>query len=212
MTCSATSGNCVRTGFRRKTSYEPAAAAATSTRQRAVARPPAPSTRGAAATAAFAWQPLRSDSTTSVLRSKQYPAPPAKPSIWDALDAKDYALAEQILADDPDQLEGVDWVPPSLHACIYEDLPEMFEWFLDHGANIEQREQDYGAHTARPPLSSIATRRSSGLWLNEAPIRRAPCTLRSVDWPVTSKMSRLPRHIEKSSSYFESLASNSISL
>ena len=68
--------------------------------------------------------------------------------MWDALEAKDYALAERIIADDPDQLEGVDWVPPSLHACIYGDLPEMFEWFLDHGANIEQREQDYGEHTA----------------------------------------------------------------
>lgn len=75
---------------------------------------------------------------------EEYPAPPAKPSMWDALSAKDYALAEKIIADDPDQLEGVDWVPPSLHACIYEDLPEMFELFLDHGANIELREQDYG--------------------------------------------------------------------
>src|SRR4030095_13573300 len=43
---------------------------------------------------------------------EEYPAPPAKPSIWDALVAKDYALAERILAEDPDQLEGVDWVPP----------------------------------------------------------------------------------------------------
>src|SRR5262245_2687200 len=75
---------------------------------------------------------------------EQYPAPPAKPSIWDAFDAKDYALAERILADDPEQLEGVDCVPPSLHGCIYEDLPEILEWLLDHGANIELREQDYG--------------------------------------------------------------------
>src|SRR5262245_33752089 len=74
----------------------------------------------------------------------EYPAPPAKPSIWDAFGAKDYTLAEQIIADDPDQLEGVDWVPPTLHACIYEDLPEIFEWVLDHGANIELREQDFG--------------------------------------------------------------------
>ena len=54
-------------------------------------------------------------------------------------------MAERILADDPDQLEGVDWVPPTLHACIYGDLPEVLEWVLDHGANIELREQDYGA-------------------------------------------------------------------
>ena len=148
MTCWATSGNCVRTGFRRKTSYEPAAAAATST--------PAKSCR-AAARSFYAWGGRYSGFRLAAAPVgpfefcppiEEYPAPPAKPSIWDALDAKDYALAEQILADDPDQLEGVDWVPPSLHGCIYEDLPEMFEWFLDHGADIELREQDYGAHAA----------------------------------------------------------------
>ena len=32
-----------------------------------------------------------------------------------------------------------------MHACIYEDQPEMFEWLLDHGADIELREQDYGS-------------------------------------------------------------------
>jgi hypothetical protein len=76
---------------------------------------------------------------------EQYPAQSAKPSIFDAFDAKDYALAEQILADDPDQLEAVDEIPPSLHVCIYEDRPELLEWLLDHGADIELREQDYGA-------------------------------------------------------------------
>jgi hypothetical protein len=86
---------------------------------------------------------------------EEYPVPPAKPSMWDALDAKDYALAEQIIADDPDQLEGVDWVPPSLHGCIYEDKPEMFEWFLDHGADMELREQDYGS----PPLKCAIVHR-----------------------------------------------------
>lgn len=86
---------------------------------------------------------------------EQYPAAPAKPSLWDALDAKDYALAEQILADDPDQLEGVDDIPPSLHGCIYEDRPEMLEWLLDHDANIELREQDYGS----PPLTTAVIHR-----------------------------------------------------
>jgi sulfatase modifying factor 1 len=77
---------------------------------------------------------------------KASPAPPAtKPSLWDAFGANDFALAEEIVADDPDQLEGVDWVPPTLHACIYEDLPEILEWVLDHGADIELPEQDYGA-------------------------------------------------------------------
>jgi hypothetical protein len=86
---------------------------------------------------------------------EEYPAPPAKPSLWDAVDAKDYALAEQILADDPDQLEGVDSVPPSLHGCIYEDKPEMLEWFLDHGADIELREQDFGG---RPLITAVVHR------------------------------------------------------
>jgi formylglycine-generating enzyme required for sulfatase activity len=75
---------------------------------------------------------------------EEYPAPPAKPSLWDAFETKDFALAELIVAEDPDQLEGVDWVPPTLHACIYGDLPEIFEWVLDHGADMELREQDFG--------------------------------------------------------------------
>jgi formylglycine-generating enzyme len=76
---------------------------------------------------------------------EEYPVPSGRPSMWDALDAQDHAFAEQIIADHPDQLEGVDWVPPSLHACIYGNLPELVDWFLDHGANIEQRDQDYGS-------------------------------------------------------------------
>jgi hypothetical protein len=85
----------------------------------------------------------------------EYPAPPARPSLWDAVHAQDYALAEQILADDPDQLDGVDWVPPSLQGCIYEDKPEMLEWFLDHGADMELREQDFGG---RPLITAVVHR------------------------------------------------------
>jgi hypothetical protein len=87
---------------------------------------------------------------------EQYPTPPAEPSIWDALKARDYALAEQIVKGDPDQLEGVDWVPSTLHACIYEDLPEAFQWVLDHGADLELREQDFGS---RPLTSAVVHRR-----------------------------------------------------
>jgi hypothetical protein len=86
---------------------------------------------------------------------EDYPAPPPKPSIFDAFDAKDYALAEQILAHDSDQLEGVDGIPPNLHWCIYDDRPEMFEWLLDHGADMELREQDYGS----PPLTCAVIHR-----------------------------------------------------
>lgn len=75
---------------------------------------------------------------------EEYSAPPPKPSVFEAIDAKDFEQAEQILTEDPDQLESVDAIPPNLHACVYMDRPEMLEWLLDHGANIELREQDYG--------------------------------------------------------------------
>ena len=42
-----------------------------------------------------------------------------------------------------------------MHACIYEDKPEMFEWLLDHGADMELREQDYGA---KPLITAVVHR------------------------------------------------------
>ena len=90
---------------------------------------------------------------------EEFTPPPAKPTIFDAFDAKDYALAEQIIANDPDQLEGVDGIPPSLHWCIYTDRPEIFEWLLDHGADMELREQDYGS----PPLNTAVVHRNKAI-------------------------------------------------
>jgi len=49
----------------------------------------------------------------------------------------------------------IDDFPPPLHKCIYADKPEMLEWLLDHGADIEQREQDYGS----TPLSTAVVMR-----------------------------------------------------
>ncbi|HUS08928.1 MAG TPA: ankyrin repeat domain-containing protein [Pyrinomonadaceae bacterium] len=46
-------------------------------------------------------------------------------------------------------------VPPPLHCCVYDDKPEWVEWLLDHGADIESREQDYGA----PPLTAAVVHR-----------------------------------------------------
>jgi hypothetical protein len=86
---------------------------------------------------------------------EQYPSAPPKPSIFDAWDTKDYALAEQILANDPDQRDGVDDIPPTLHSCIYTDRAEMVPWLLDHGANIELPEQDYGS----TPLNTAVVHR-----------------------------------------------------
>ncbi|MBC8353803.1 MAG: SUMF1/EgtB/PvdO family nonheme iron enzyme [Planctomycetes bacterium] len=87
-----------------------------------------------------------------------FTAPPQQPSIFDAFEAGDYALAENILAEKPEALEGLDGIPPSLHMCIYADQPEWFEWLLDHGADIERREQDYGA---APLRTAIVMRRKT---------------------------------------------------
>jgi hypothetical protein len=36
-------------------------------------------------------------------------------------------------------------VPPPLHCCAYGDDTKWAEWLLDHCADIESRDQDYGA-------------------------------------------------------------------
>lgn len=73
------------------------------------------------------------------------PRPPERPpSLYDAFDANDFDLALRIITADPLALEEVDSIPPPLHGCVYDDRPEWLEWLLDHGADIELREQDYG--------------------------------------------------------------------
>ena len=39
--------------------------------------------------------------------------------------------------------------------CVYDDKPEWLEWLLDHGADIERREQDYGS----TPLTAAVVHR-----------------------------------------------------
>ncbi|QDT54040.1 Serine/threonine-protein kinase pkn1 [Caulifigura coniformis] len=75
--------------------------------------------------------------------------------IFDAIDANDFNLASRIVAADPTAVESPDVIPPPLHNCIYDDRPEMLVWLLDHGANIERRDQDYGA----TPLSTAIVMR-----------------------------------------------------
>ena len=84
--------------------------------------------------------------------------PPQKrpPSIHDAIEANDFALASRIIAADPLALECVDCIPPTLHGRVYEDQPEWLEWLLDQGANIELREQDYGG----TPLNGAVVHRN----------------------------------------------------
>ncbi len=83
--------------------------------------------------------------------------PPQKepPSIYDAIDANDFDLALRLITADPAAIDPVDFVPPPLQCCIYEDKPEWVEWLLDHGADIEHREQDYGS----TPLTTAVVHR-----------------------------------------------------
>jgi hypothetical protein len=80
---------------------------------------------------------------------------PAQARIFDAIDANDFELALRIITADPAAVESVDGIPPPLHACIYADKPEWLEWLLDHGADIERREQDYGS----TPLNAAVVHR-----------------------------------------------------
>ena len=74
-----------------------------------------------------------------------FPVQARPPSIFDAIDANDFDLALRVITADPAAVESVDGIPPPLHDCIYRDRPEWLEWLLDHGADIERREQDYGS-------------------------------------------------------------------
>ena len=74
-----------------------------------------------------------------------FPPQERPPSIYDAIDANDFELALRVITDNPAAIESVDGIPPPLHSCVYADNPEMLEWLLDHGANIERHEQDYGS-------------------------------------------------------------------
>lgn len=74
-----------------------------------------------------------------------FPRVERPPSIYDAIEADDLDLALQLFRDNPAALSPVDFIPPPLHCCIYADKPEMLEWLVDHGADMEFREQDYGS-------------------------------------------------------------------
>jgi hypothetical protein len=84
-----------------------------------------------------------------------FPTQERPPSIFDAIDANDFDLALRVITADPAAIESVDGIPPPLHDCIYHDKPEWLEWLLDHGADIERREQDYGS---TPLLTAVVHR------------------------------------------------------
>jgi hypothetical protein len=73
------------------------------------------------------------------------PAQAGPPCIYDAIDANDFDLALRIVTADPLAVESPDDIPPPLEGCGDDDKPEWVEWLLDHGADIERRNQDYGS-------------------------------------------------------------------
>ena len=86
-----------------------------------------------------------------------FPKEKRPPSIYTAIEqANDFDLALQIITADPVAIDAVDLVPPLLHNCIYRDARDWVAWLLDHGANIELREQDYGA---TPLTTAVVMRR-----------------------------------------------------
>jgi ankyrin repeat protein len=86
----------------------------------------------------FELTPLITDVPTEVPTQEQA-------CIYTAIDTNDFDLALRIITADPDEIDPVDVVPPPLHCCAYGDDPKWAEWLLDHGADIESRDQDYGA-------------------------------------------------------------------
>ena len=89
-----------------------------------------------------------------------FPAPSRETSIYDAIDADDFDLAERIITANPEALESLDEIPPPIHCCIYNDKPQMIKWLLDHGADIERVNQDYGA---TPLGAAIVMRRNESI-------------------------------------------------
>jgi hypothetical protein len=71
------------------------------------------------------------------------------PCIYDAIDADDFDLALRIVSADPLAVETPDIIPPPLESCGDADKPEWVEWLLDHGADIERLNQDYGSTPLR---------------------------------------------------------------
>lgn len=73
---------------------------------------------------------------------KQYP-------IYEAIRSNDFDRALRIVTADPDAVECPEGIPPPLEYCGDEDKPEWIEWLLDHGADIERLNQDYGSTALR---------------------------------------------------------------
>lgn len=65
--------------------------------------------------------------------------------IYDAIRANDFDRALRLVTADPDEIECPEGIPPPLEHCGDEDKPEWTEWLLDHGADLERLNHDYGS-------------------------------------------------------------------
>ena len=67
---------------------------------------------------------------------------PPRSTIYQAIAANDFGSAARILAENKAAAESLDEIPPPIHYAIYNNTPKMLELLLEHGANIERRDQD----------------------------------------------------------------------
>jgi ankyrin repeat protein len=66
------------------------------------------------------------------------------PTIEDlriALEASDAETAERLLVENPDLANDREKTPPPLRLMVWCNLPKMVELLLDHGADVESRDQ-----------------------------------------------------------------------
>ncbi len=142
---------------------------------------------------------------------------PDRRRIYDAIDANDFDLALRIVTADPLAVESPDVIPPPLECCGDADKPEWVEWLLDHGADIERLNQDYGS----TPLTCAVIRRQKRII--RTLVKRGADATRAMDHaqrglagdfedesvydPAKQATPLIAKDIGKSSSYFESLAS-----
>ena len=73
-----------------------------------------------------------------------------------AIDANNLDEVKELLAASSGLADSPEGTPPPLHWAIYRDRPEIVGLLLDHGADIERKDQDRGA---TPTRSSTRARR-----------------------------------------------------
>ena len=62
--------------------------------------------------------------------------------LYDAISAEDVTRIERLLTENPDLANCKDYTPPPIHTAVYENKLKSVEALLDHGADIELRDQD----------------------------------------------------------------------